>query len=88
MIGADEDGVFVGTFVGFRKINPLSTKITALFKGDERTIGIPVDYRQQAFIQKEHLVGSKVALGYYGGEWHIGSKPIQHDVFLKTPVVH
>jgi hypothetical protein len=87
MIGTEENGVLVGTFVGFRKINPLSKQFTARFKAAGKTIRVNVDYRQQAFIQKEHPVGSQVALGYYGGHWHIESRSIQPDIFLKTPVI-
>ncbi len=87
MVSIKEGGVLVGTLVGFRKINPLSKQLTARFITDSKTIDISVDYRQLAFITKEHPVGSKVALGYYEGCWHIESKSIQPDIFLKTPVV-
>ncbi|HEY3422752.1 MAG TPA: hypothetical protein VGK13_06295 [Methanocellaceae archaeon] len=58
-----------------------------------KIIKIPIDYRQQKFIQNEYAVGSKVEVERYEGNWRIKSelKPIEESyldagtTFITTP---
>lgn len=64
-----------GVLVGFTsRWNPFTTKVNVLVKVGNKTMKIPIDYRQQKFIQKEYDIGSKVEVEQYEGSWHIKSQ--------------
>jgi len=64
-----------GVLVGFTgRWNPFTTKVNILVKIGKKTLKIPIDYRQQKFIQKEYAIGSQVELERYEGSWHIKSR--------------
>ncbi len=68
--------VAIGKVIGYKtSLNPLSHESIVVVKVDDMKVFIQVDTRQQQFIKKEYPVGSSAAVGFYGGEWHIGSKP-------------
>lgn len=70
------ENVAVGEIIGYGRVyNPFSKKARVIVKANDRVIRVPVDYRQQRYIQNEHRIGDRVAVGFYGGEWHIGSSP-------------
>jgi hypothetical protein len=74
------ENVAVGEIIGYGRVfNPFSKKSRVIVKANDRTIRVPVDYRQKKYIQNEHQIGDKVAVGFYGGEWHIGSPPAVFD---------
>ncbi len=77
-------GVTIGKVIGYKTSwNPLAHESYVVVKVEDKKILVSVDPRQMNFIQKEYPVGSKVAVGFYGGAWHIGSKPIVEN----APVV-
>jgi hypothetical protein len=47
---------------------------------DERIV-VSIDARQQSFIRKEYPPGSQIPVGFYGGKWHIESKPAKEEKF-------
>ena len=64
-----------GILVGFStRWNPFTTKVNILIKTANKTLKVPIDYRQQKFIEKEYAVGSKVEVERYEGHWHIKSQ--------------
>lgn len=64
-----------GILVGYTsRWNPFTTKVNVLIKVGEKTIKIPIDYRQQKFIQTEYAIGSKVEIERHEGIWQIKSK--------------
>ena len=64
-----------GVLVGYTsRWNPFTIKVNVLINVGDRTIKIPIDYRQQKFIQAEYEVGSKVEIERHGGTWKIKSK--------------
>jgi hypothetical protein len=70
------ENVAVGEIIGYGRVfNPFNKKSRVIVKANERIIRVPVDYRQIKYIENEHRIGDKVAVGFYGGEWHIGSPP-------------
>jgi len=82
------DGAAIGEIIGYSKSwNPLSRESYVVIKVNDQKIVIPIDRRQEKFIQKEYPSGSKVAVGFYGGAWHIGSKPIvENSLIFETGV--
>ncbi len=83
MIEKNNEQLTVGEIVGYsRRLNFFSARINVLVKVDGRVIKIPIDYRQKKFIQSESPVGSTAAIGFFDGEWHIGSKPASHEQYL------
>ena len=76
MASDTSENVAIGEIVGYGRVfNPFSKKTRVIVKAKDRIIRIPVDYRQKKYIENEHQIGDKVAVGFYGGEWHIGSPP-------------
>lgn len=73
----------IGKLVGFSKRwNPFSTEVRVQVRVDSKVINIPIDYRQQQYIQKEHPVGSNIMLSFSNGNWHIYSKPVINEFML------
>jgi hypothetical protein len=76
-------GAAIGKVIGYRTSwNPLSHESYVVIKVNDSKISVPIDTRQQMFVQKEYPVGSRVAVGFYGGAWHIGSKPVEENLLL------
>jgi hypothetical protein len=70
------ENVAIGEIIGYGRVyNPFSKKSKVIVKANDRVIRVQIDYRQRRYIEKVHRVGDKVAVGFYGGEWHIGSPP-------------
>ncbi|AFD00178.1 hypothetical protein Mtc_1424 [Methanocella conradii HZ254] len=69
--------VIAGKLVGFTKRwNPFSTEVFARVEVDSRVLNVPIDYRQQKFIQMEHPINSQVSLIYKDGRWQIISRTL------------
>ncbi len=65
----------IGKLMGFTKRwNPFSTEVFALVKVNTRVINVPIDYRQQNIIQREHPISSFVPLAFNEGKWEIISR--------------
>jgi hypothetical protein len=71
----------IGKLKGFTKRwNPFENEIFALVEVDDRqVINVPIDYRQQKYIQSEHPVNSMVPVIFREGRWQISSKTIAAD---------
>ncbi len=79
----------LGTLKGFSKHwNPFNKQIFAHVQLDEEDyINIPIDYRQQQFIMKEHPVDSPVAIIFSEGRWQITSETIMEKLFPESNTV-
>jgi hypothetical protein len=76
-------GAAIGKVTGYSSSwNPLSHESYVVIKVSDENIVVPIDMRQQKFIQKEYPLGSRVAVGFYGGAWHIGSKPVDDNSLI------
>lgn len=65
----------LGILVGFTKRwNPFTNEVFALVEVDAKVINVPIDYRQQIFIQNEHPLNSLVPLIFNEGKWQISSQ--------------
>ncbi len=65
--------VAIGEIVGILKPwNPLSKKAKVLIKADGEIITTFVDLKHIDYVRKKFSNKSRVAVGYYGGEWHLG----------------
>jgi hypothetical protein len=74
------DQTIIGKLVGFTKRwNPFTTEVFAMVEVEEETINVPIDYRQQKFIQMEHPINSLVPLIYNEGKWQITSRTLTGD---------
>jgi hypothetical protein len=82
------DSAAIGKVIGYSKSrNPLSYESYVIIKVNDNKIVVPIDPRQQKFVQKEYPAGSRVAVGFYGGKWHIGSKPVdEKSLILDTGI--
>lgn len=80
----------LGTLKGFTKHwNPFNKQVIAQVQLDEEDfINIPIDYRQQQFIMKEHPVDSPVSIIFYEGRWQITSETILDQFFTDTNTVY
>ncbi|HEY3422192.1 MAG TPA: hypothetical protein VGK13_03460 [Methanocellaceae archaeon] len=84
MISKNSEQLAVGEIVGYSsRLNFFSATINVLVKVDGEVIKVPIDYRQKKFIQCESPEGSKVAIGFFEGQWHIGSKPAASERYLR-----
>lgn len=73
MDGETTGRVAIGEVVGILKPwNPLSKKAKVLVKAEDDVIAIFVDVRQLDYARKKYSEKSRVVLGFYGGEWHLG----------------
>ncbi len=73
MDGKTSGSVAVGEIVGILKPwNPLSKRAKVLIKADGEVITTFVDMRHLDYVRKKYSNKSRVAVGYYGGEWHLG----------------
>ncbi len=76
-------GATIGKVIGYSKSwNPLSHDSYVIIKVNNDKITVPIDTRQQKFVQKEYPPGSQIAVGFYGGAWHIGSKPVGENSYI------
>lgn len=83
MIEKNSKKLAVGEIVGYSsRLNFLSAQTNVLVKVDGKVIKVPIDYRQKKFIQNESPEGSQVAMGFFDGKWHIGSKPATQEEYL------
>jgi hypothetical protein len=70
---SDTGKVAVGVIVGYgRPFFPFLKKSKVLVRLDYRVIPVLVDQDQYRLIREGHSVGDRIAVGFYGGEWHIG----------------
>jgi hypothetical protein len=71
--GKTTGSVAVGEIVGILKPwNPLSKRAKVLIQADGEVITTFVDLRHIDYVRKKYSNKSRVAVGYYGGEWHLG----------------
>lgn len=74
--------VAVGEIIGYKKpLIPLGKNVKVLIRVNDDIITVLIDYRQLKFIYDKYTAGRKVAVGFYGGEWHIGSPPAPSNEF-------
>lgn len=89
MIKKNNKRLAVGEVVGYAgRLNFLSVRINVIVKVDGKVIKVPIDYRQKKFIQSESPEGSKVAIEFFDGKWHIESKPASDEQYLREMDVH
>lgn len=70
---SDTGKVAVGVIAGYvRQWNPFLKKEKVLVRLDYRVISVLVEKEQLELFKHGHPQGSRVAVGFYGGEWHIG----------------
>jgi len=63
----------VGRVVGYNKaLNPFKRQYKVRISVNNRTVTALVDDSQFKFIRKKYWTGGRLAVGYYGGKWHIG----------------
>jgi hypothetical protein len=80
------DSAVIGKIIGYSKSwNPLSHESYVVIKVNNNKLVVPIDTRQQKFVQKEYPSGSQVAVGFYGGMWHIGSRLVEENSFISDP---
>lgn len=73
MDGKTTGSVAVGEIVGILKPwNPLSKRAKVLIKAEGEVITTFIDLRHLDYVRKKFSNKSHVAVGYYGGEWHMG----------------
>jgi len=79
----------MGTLKGFTKNwNPFNRKVFALVQlGEEDIINVPIDYRQQTLIMREHPVNSPVSIIFSEGRWQITSETITDKFFTDANTV-
>ncbi len=76
----------IGKLKGFTKHwNPFKSEVFALVEVDSEVINIPIDYRQQKFIQMEHPVNSLVPLTFNENRWQIASTTVVETWQFKDP---
>ncbi len=80
----------LGTLKGFTKNwNPFNRQVFALVQLDEEdVINVPIDYRQQTFIMREHPVNSPVSIIFSEGRWQITSETIMDKLFTDANTVY
>jgi hypothetical protein len=63
----------VGRIIGYNKVlNPFKRQYKVRISVNDRTVIAVVDDNHLAFIRKKYWTGGRLAVGYYGGKWHIG----------------
>lgn len=76
------DSATIGKVMGYSKgWNILSNEAYVIVSVIDERIVVSIDARQQDFVKKEFPIGSQIPVGFYGGKWHIGSKPSKEDMF-------
>ncbi|HTY92174.1 MAG TPA: hypothetical protein VMC84_13445 [Methanocella sp.] len=79
---------FIGTVVGYKwSLNMLSRYVHMIIHVEHGNVVVDVDSRQLKFVKKEYPEGSQVPVGFYGGKWHISSKPVTQDISIYTTEV-
>jgi hypothetical protein len=81
----------IGKLIGFtNRWNPFTTQVFAVVEVDAKMINVPIDYRQQKFIQKEHPINSLVPLIFNEGKWQITSRTllVDHKIFSDGRTVY
>lgn len=67
----------IGKLIRFtNRWNPFDNEVFAIVKVDMQVINVPIDYRQQKYIQKEHPINSLVPIVFSDGKWQITSKTV------------
>ena len=73
MIDDTAEKMAVGRVVGYNKaLNPFKRQYKVRISVNNRTVTALVDDSQFKFIRKKYWTGGRLAVGYYGGKWHIG----------------
>lgn len=63
----------VGRVIGYNKVlNPFKRQYKVRISVNDRTVTALVDDSHLTFIRKKYWTGGRLAVGYYGGKWHIG----------------
>ena len=66
----------IGKVVSYHRVlNPFKRLIKVRIKTDNKTIAVVVEDKELRFIQKKYWTGGRVALGFYGNQWHVGIPP-------------
>lgn len=80
----------LGKLKGFTKNwNPFNKQVFALVQLDEEAvINVPIDYRQQKFVIKEHPIDSLVSIIFCEGKWQITSETIMEKYFTESNTVY
>ena len=73
--------ILIGKVVGYQSgLFMLSNKAYMHVSSEGYRLAVKFDPRQIKFIEEEYPRGSDVPLEFYGGEWHIYSKPAAQDI--------
>jgi len=73
MVNIVRGKVDVGDIVGFiTPFLPYSTEEFALVLNGHKIIPVRIYKGQLDYVKENYCLGKKVALGFYGGQWHIG----------------
>jgi len=66
----------IGKIVSYHRVlNPFKRQIKVRIKTDNKTVAVLVEDKELRFIQKKYWTGGRVALGFYGNQWHVGIPP-------------
>lgn len=81
-----QNEVLIGKVVGYKSgISLLSHNSRVIVNADGARIIISMDHRQVKFIENEFPEGSQIPVEYYGGKWHVSSKPDILDINSYDP---
>ncbi len=76
MANNTDERTIAGKVIGYKKgLSLVLAKSLVLVKVENGIVSIPVDYRQEKFIEKEYPPGTTVPIGVRDGKWHIRSRP-------------
>jgi hypothetical protein len=66
----------VGRVIGYNKVlNPFKRQYKVRISVNDRTVTVLVDESNLNFVRKKYWTGGRLAVGFYGGKWHIGVPP-------------
>ena len=77
----EPNDTLIGKVVGYQSSWVMLSKKACMYVStDGYRVVVKFDSRQIKFIQEEYPRGSEVPLEFYGGEWHVSSKPHVQDI--------
>ena len=70
------ENMAVGRVIGYNKVlNPFKRQYKVRITINDRKVTVLVDEHNLNFIRKKYWTGGRLAVGFYGGKWHIGVPP-------------
>ena len=77
----ESNDTLIGKVIGYKSSTiTLSRKACMFVSTDGYRVVVKFDSRQIKFIQEQYPRGSEIPLEFYGGEWHVSSKPSVQDI--------